>query len=219
MARLRSALVVFLLALACRAVPSAIPLADIGEGREVEDGALSRNRVAPADRKFGSDESESFDLDADETIAVVAGVAGDAGDAGAPEGGVATSDAGAGLPWAGEYFGKDRHETRIAGRTEDVELDDKAHTRVEQSTPDVALISLVSSAGGEVICSMKNRVTGDRAELEPGESCPPLRLLPPLTLKGSAKLDGDRLVVDLEGHGTFPAGDVDVAYHFEGQRR
>jgi hypothetical protein len=219
MARPRSALVVVLLAFACRALPSAIPLADVGEGRELEDGALSRNRVAP-DRKSKSDDSGSSDFDADETITVVAVDSGDAGDAGAPEAGVTSSDAGdAGPRWAGEYFGSDRHATRISGKTEDEELDDKAHTRVEEPTPGVALISLVSSASGEVICSMKHRVTGDRAELEPGESCPPLRLLPPLTIEGTAKLDGDTLVVELEGEGSFPAGEVEVEYRFEGKRR
>jgi len=219
MARHRSALVVVSLAFACGALPSAIPLADVGKGREFEDGALSRNRVAP-ERKSRIIDSDSSDFDADETIAVVAADAGDAGDAGALDAGVATSDAGeAGLRWAGEYFGNDRHATRISGKTEDLELDDKAHTRVEEPTPGVALISLVSSASGEVICSMKNRVTGNRAELEPGESCPPLRLLSPLTLEGSDKLDGDTLVVELEGRGSFPAGDVEVEYRFEGKRR
>jgi hypothetical protein len=220
MARLRSALSVFLVVGACRALPSASPLADVGEGREFEDGALSINRVASPDRKSGFDDSDSSDLDADETISVVAAGRVDAGDAGVPEAGLLTSDAGDGGPrWAGEYFGKDRHTTRISGKTEDEELDDKAHTRVEETAPGVALISLVSSASGEVICSMKHRATGNRAELEPGESCPPLRLLAPLTLEGTAKLEGDTLVVSLQGRGTFPAGDVEVEYSFEGKRR
>jgi hypothetical protein len=198
-------------------------LADVGTGRELDDGALSRNRVAPAERKSGAGDFNSSDSDADETIAIVAD-AGDAADAGVPEAGVASSDAGdAGSLWAGEYFGKDRHASRISGKTEEVELDDKAHTRVEETAPGVALISLVSSASGEVICAMKHRVTGERAELVPGEFCPPLRLMSPLTVEGRAKLDGDALVVDLEGHGRFPVGDesidFDVEYHFEGKRR
>jgi hypothetical protein len=224
MVRLRSALVFLALAFACRALPSAVPLADTGEGRAFDEGALGRNRVA-LERKSGGDDSDSFDMDSDETITVVAAVdAGDAGDAGAPEAGIASSDAGdTGTRWAGEYFGKDRHEERISGRPEKVELDDKAHTRVEEPVPGVALITLVSSASGEPICSMRHRMTGDRAELESGQSCAPLSLMPPLTLTGSAKLAGDSLVLDLEGHGRFPAGDetidLDVQYHFEGKRR
>lgn len=224
MPRLRSALALLSLVAACRALPSAIPLADVGTGREFEDGALSRNRVATADRKSGAGDFDSSDIDADETIAIVAADAGDTADAGVPEAGVASSDAGdAGSRWAGEYFGKDRHASRISGKTEEVELDDKAHTRVEETSPGVAVISLVSSASGEVICALKHRVTGDRAALEPGEFCPPLRLMSPLTVEGSAKLDGEALVVELEGHGKFPVGDetidIDVEYRFEGKRR
>jgi hypothetical protein len=47
--------------------------------------------------------------------------------------------------------------------------------------------------------------------------------MPPLTLEGKAKLEGDELEVDLEGHGEFSTGDeslsIDVEYHFEGKRR
>ena len=157
-------------------------------------------------------------------MVVVAAASADAGDAGLPEAGAPPADAGdAGGAWAGEYFGSDRHRIRLSGQPERVELDDKAHTRVEQPSPDRVLISLVSSSDGTVICTVKARVTGNRAELEAGESCAPLDLRPPLALEGKAKLDGDELELDLEGHGQFPIGDesiaVDVEYHFEGKRR
>jgi len=220
MSRLRSSIVTLGLLAACRALPSAIPLADTGEGRP-EDGALGRNRVSQSARTSGPSGSDD-DGDADETVTIVASVA-DAGDAGPPEGGVTAADAGdAGGRWAGEYFGSDRHTRSIKG-TKEVELDDKAHTRVEEPSPGVALFSLVSSASGEVICGMRARVTGDRAELEPGASCAPLDLKPPLALKGSATLEGDELELEIEGHGEFPVGDesieLDVEYHFEGKRR
>jgi hypothetical protein len=94
---------------------------------------------------------------------------------------------------------------------------------VEEPAPEVVLISLVSSSDGKVICGVKARVTGNQAKLEPGESCAPLDLRPPLALEGNAKLAGDELTLDLEAHGEFPAGDdsiaIDVEYHFEGKRR
>ncbi|HEX6276737.1 MAG TPA: hypothetical protein VFZ53_27025 [Polyangiaceae bacterium] len=223
MLRLRSALAVLGLVAACRALPSSIPLADTGEGRAFEDGALSRNRVplvqggareAPAD--------DEDDDDADETITVQAS-RGDAGDAGVPEAGVAVADAAAGSGWAGEYFGSDRHVRRMTGLPDDVALDDKAHTRVEESSPGALVISLVSSADGQVICALRARAEGNAATIEAGESCPGLMLMPPLSIEGTAELAGDRLEVSLEGHGEFPAEDrtldVDVEYRFEGKRR
>jgi hypothetical protein len=222
MSRLRSALALLGLAFACRALPSAIPLADTGEGRVLEEGALSRNRV-----HLGQHKSPNGDFDdvskADDAVTIVANPA-DAGDAGTPEAGALASDAGdAGSRWAGEYFGSDRQVKRLSGKAEEVEDDDKAHTRVEEPLPGVALVSLVSSADGTVICGMKMRITENRAELNAGDTCAPLFLIPPLTVKGTAKLDGETLELDLEGHGEFPGEDgtleMDVEYHFEGKRR
>jgi hypothetical protein len=217
------ALVFWCLVVGCRALPSSTPLADTGEGRSVDDGALSRNRVPLSGHSPKSDDSDDDFSRAEDSVTIVA-AAGDAGDAGTSDAGALPSDAGdaAGL-WAGEYFGSDRHKTRLSGQPERVELDDKAHTRVEEPAPGSLLISLVSSSDGKVICGMKARATGNRAELEPGESCAPLDLRPPLALTGKAELSGDELELDLEGHGEFPIGDdsikVDVEYHFEGKRR
>jgi hypothetical protein len=221
MSRLRSALVCLGLLGACRALPSAIPLADTGEARAFEEGALGRNRVSSG--KGARAEGDEGLLDADDTVTVIAGPV-DAGDAGLPEAGTAAADAGGtGGAWAGEYYGSDRHATRATDVPDKVELDDKAHTRVEQPSADRVVISLVSSGDGSVICTLKARVADTRAELEKGESCPGLFLMPPLEVEGSAKLDGDRLELDLEGHGEFPADDrsleMDVEYHFEGKRR
>ena len=115
MLRLRSALVLAFAFGACRALPSAMPLADTGVARVFDEGALGRNRGPLSERKGGvavSDDESSFD--ADETIQVVASVP-DAGDAGAVEAGALSSDAGnVGGRWAGEYFGSDRHVMRTS---------------------------------------------------------------------------------------------------------
>jgi hypothetical protein len=224
MLRLRTALVLAFVFGACRALPSAIPLADIGEARAFDEGALGRNRVPLSEGQGGPGESDDeFSSDSDDTVEVVAAVV-DAGDAGAIEAGVTVSDAGTGDGrWAGEYFGSDRHVLRTSGEADKVEVDDKAHTRVEEPSPGVAVISLVSSSDGQVICALRTKVTGDRAELEPSASCPGLFLMPPLAVEGFAKLEGDALEVDIEGHGAFPAGsdtiEMDVEYHFNGKRR
>jgi hypothetical protein len=223
MLRLRSALVLAFVFGACRALPSAIPLADTGEARAFDEGALGRNRVPLSARQDSVAESDDDSSDTAETIAVVVS-APDAGDAGAVEAGAPASDAGnAGGRWAGEYFGSDRHVLSASGEPDKVEIDDKAHTRVEEPSPGVAVVSLVSSSDGTVICALRTKVTGNRAELEPGAACPGLFLMPPLAVEGFAKLDGDALAVELEGHGKFPAGadtiEMDVEYHFTGKRR
>jgi hypothetical protein len=221
MSRLRTVLVLAFVFGACRALPSATPLADTGEARAFDEGALGRNRVARQGGAVESDDEGSFD--SDETIEIAAAVV-DAGDAGAVEAGATEGDAGnVGGRWAGEYFGSDRHVLRTSGGPDKVEVDDKAHTRVAEPSPGVAVVSLVSSSDGQVICALRTKVTGDRAELEPGASCPGLFLTPPLAVEGSARLEGDALEVDLEGHGVFPAGsdtvEMDVEYHFDGKRR
>ena len=218
----RRALVGLVLAFGCRALPSAIPLADTGVGRSVEDGALARNRVPFGERKSTSDDGDEEGSKADEVVSVVA--SSDAGDAGVTEAGTAAADAGdGGGLWAGEYFGSDRQATLIEGKTEKVDLDDKAHTRVEEPSPGVVVFTLVSSGDGQPICSVKAHASGERAELDSGEYCAPLFLMAPLTVEGKAKLDGDRLELDLGGHGEFPAEDgtidMGVEYHFEGRRR
>jgi hypothetical protein len=223
MVRFTRALASFVLFSACRAVPSATPLADTGEGRSFEDGALSRNRVPRAARAPSPSDDDHDASKVDETI-VIAASAADAGDSGAPDAGVALGDAGtAGSAWAGEYFGSDRHATRATGIPEKVELDDKAHTRVAEPSPGVVVFSLVSSGDGTVICSLKASATGNRAEVDPGESCGGLFLMPPLAVEGSAKLTGDELELKLEGHGEFPGEDraieMDIEYRFEGKRR
>jgi hypothetical protein len=223
MLRFTRALASLVLFSACRAVPSATPLADTGDSRSFEEGALSRNRIPRAERATRPGDEKDELTDVDETI-VIAEAAVDAGDAGTPDAGLALGDAGTpGSAWAGDYFGSDRHVTRATGIPEKVELDDKAHTRVAEPSPGVVVFSLVSSGDGSVICSLKARATGNRAEVEPGESCGGLFLMPPLAVEGSAKLDADELELELEGHGEFPGEDrpiaMDIEYHFDGKRR
>jgi hypothetical protein len=206
MSRLRLVLACLVSFAACRTLPSSTPLADTGEGRSFDDGALSRNRVPPAERASrashdGHEDEHEDEDDVDETVLVVATAAVPT-DAGAPEAADASTDAGSkGSAWAGEYFGSDRHVRRVTGVPDETALDDKAHTRVEEPTPGELVISLVSSADGQVICAVKATAKGNHAELGSGESCPGLMLMPPLEVSGSARLDGDRLVVELEGHG------------------
>jgi hypothetical protein len=221
MPRVRSTLAVLGLLAACRTLPSAIPLADTGVGRSEPEGALALNRVSMSARGLGNTDADEESFDEAETVSVAHDPTADAG---VPEAGSTAVDGGeSGGRWAGEYFGSDKQTTRLEGKPEKVDLDDKAHTRVEEPSSGVILISLVSSGNGELICSMRAKTDGNRAELEPGASCPGLYVMPPLAIQGSAKLDGDELEFDVEAHGEFPADDepitVDVDYHFEGKRR
>jgi hypothetical protein len=150
-------------------------------------------------------------------------------DGGATDAAAPGADAGAEPTWPGEYYGSVRFAWRGADGREMVEVDDRAHTRVESAGPKSVVISVVNSATGEVICPLKASTAGNRATIRPGETCFGSPGQAAIVTDGRATLEGDRLVLDFRGY-LEPAGDEEEeeddegareegTYHFEGRRR
>ncbi len=210
---------------ACHELPSGIPLANAGG--VMEDTGTERDRRplahvdAPALQKEPKPSLPS-PAHGPPPVAVEAPL-----DAGVPDGGVGASDAGSGtVTWAGDYFGSDRLVRHFDGEADDVELDDKAHTRIEQSGTSSLVISIVNSASNDVICSVRASAQGSSASLEPGQSCFGDEGSTATVTDGRVSLSADRLVLDFNGKVVENDEDDDgdtlefhLEYHFDGRRR
>jgi hypothetical protein len=214
------------LAGACRALPSAVPLSNTGG--VLEDTGTDRDRQPQAALALGGNTVEAKPPAA--APARVSSTPEAAVDAGAPLAPLAAGDGGTVVAaWAGEYFGSDRLTRRFEGEPDDVELDDKAHTRVEVPSPNALLISIVNSASGETICALHATAQGAGATLDAGQSCFGDEGSTATVTDGRVTLLADRLVLDFSGTVVASTGDDDdtdddsiefhLDYHFDGRRR
>lgn len=222
--RFRALLVAAGVVAACRALPSAVPLADSGKD-SAPSGANDRDRrsISTRDDGEGGGAADEAVVTAEPKSPTVVAAAADAG---MPESGSAPAgDSGATPQWPGEYYGSDRFVRRIDSEPDDVQTDDKAHTRVEQPSPSALLISVVNSASGDVICALRAGLSRDgasEATLESGQSCFAGEGVEARVTSGRATITGDLLTLDFEG--TVESEDDDEgsgrdSYHFEGRRR
>ena len=218
--------VVLLFIAACHELPSGVPLASVGG--VLEDTGTDRDRrplvefdAAPAQKD--SKPSVPLPLHGLPPTVVETPL-----DAGAPDAAVAASDAGTVVVgWAGDYFGSDRLVRHFDGEADDVELDDKAHTRIELSGTSALVISIVNSASNDVICSLRGTAQGATAVLEPGQSCFGDENSTATVTNGHLSLTADRLVLDFEGKVVENDEDDEdgdtlefrLEYHFDGRRR
>lgn len=139
-----------------------------------------------------------------------------------PEAGAA--EAGVRAAIAGTYAGKDRAIIRMSGKPEQTEDDPKARITVAEQGSDAVGITLINSADGTPICTLKAKLQGDRGEVTPGQPCfasgPGVKSV---VQRGSATFAGKRLTVDLliemsvSAAGQSATGTID--YHFEGTRQ
>jgi len=215
---------VVLLLAACQALPSGVPLANTGG--VLDDDGTSRDRrassAAPGDvgvvlpsavPSLGARSSPSSGVEPPPASSV-ASLPSSAADAGAH---VAT--------WAGDYYGSDKLVRRFDGDADDVELDDKAHTRVEEPSPGALLISIVNSATGDTICALRATAHGTEATVSEGQSCFSEQGTTASLASGRATLQGDRLSLEFSGKVVAEPdedGDTiefDLEYHFDGKRR
>ncbi len=212
---------------ACKALPSAVPLSNTGG--VLEDTGTDRDRQPQAALAFGGGSVETKAPPPSPTRGPSA--AADAPvDAGAPVAAATAGDGGVvAVTWAGEYFGNDRLTRHFEGEPDDVELDDKAHTRVEVPAPNALLVSIVNSASGDVICALHATAEGATATLDAGQSCFGDEGSTATVTDGRVTLSGDRLVLDFSGTVVASTGDEDgtdddtiefhLDYHFDGRRR
>ena len=210
---------------ACHELPSGVPLANAGgvledTGTERDRRPLPRLEAATPPRE--SKPSLPSPAHGPPPAALEATL-----DAGAPDGGIAATDAGSSAAsWAGDYLGSDRLVRHFDGEADDVELDDKAHTRVEQSGTTNLVISIVNSASNDVICSLHASAQGASASLDPGQSCFGDENSTATVTDGHLSLGADRLVLDFNGKVVENDEDDEdgdtlefrLEYHFDGRR-
>ncbi len=217
----------FALVVACRTLPSSVPLSN--SGGVLEDTGTDRDRQPPSALAAGTAVTEPKPAAPPPPRAASAPAEAPV-DAGAPAPSATAGDAGtAAVAWAGEYYGSDRLTRHFEGEPDDVELDDKAHTRVEQTAPNALVVSVVNSASGEVICALHATPLGATATLDAGQSCFGDEGSTATVTEGRVTLTGDRLVLDFKGTVEASTGDDDgtdddtiefhLDYHFDGRRR
>ena len=211
---------------ACHELPSGVPLANAGG--VIDDTGTERDRRPLARADTAAPQKESKPSQPSPARGAPPVALETPLDAGVPDGGVATGDAGSNTPsWAGDYFGSDRLVRHFDGESDDVELDDKAHTRVEQSGTSNLVIAIVNSASNDVICSLHASAQGASASLDPGQSCFGDEGSTATVTDGHVSLSADRLVLDFNGKVVENDEDGDdgetlefrLEYHFDGRRR
>ncbi len=193
---MRRALSLLGLLLGCQALPSGVPLANTGG--VLEDNGTARDRRAQA--------APLPSTDAVVSVAPVgtprpgpSAVAQALPDAGAPPP-TSSEDAGVTVAgWAGDYYGNDKLVRHFEDEPDDVELDDKAHTRVEQRSSDSLVISIVNSASGETICALHATLHGTSASLDSGQSCFGEEGANASVTDGRITRDAERLSLDFSG--------------------
>lgn len=208
---------------ACHTVPSAVPLANTGA--PPEDTGTARDRRAPVEVAGEQPKHEAHPAETAASHTPPSAPSASAAEAKPPAAGA--DDAGTRAPWPGDYYGSDKLVRHVDEEPDDVELDDKAHTRVERKSNDSLVISIVNSASGDVICALTATADGTQASLDPGQSCFGEQGLVATVTGGSATLSGDRLTLDFSGKlvpedtGDDDEGDFELAleYHFEGRRQ
>lgn len=211
----------------CQRLPSLTPLADSG-GADVAPSSRVDRRALGGGSNVDEQEAEEDGAEEFVVTAQVTGVELGVPDAGAATDGAAPpADAGPEPTWPGEYYGSDRFAWRGADGREMVEVDDRAHTRVETNGPKAIVISIVNSATGDVICPLNATTSGNRATIQRRETCFGSPDQAAIVTDGRATLDGDRLVLDFRGHldstgeddEDEEGGREEGSYHFDGRRR
>jgi hypothetical protein len=222
--RVRALGVVLALA-ACQALPSSVPLANTG-GVLTDDGTTRDRRASAKLPETPNVVLPSAGPNVTARSSAAPSSKEPAPDAGSSTPPASTADAGTlAVVWAGEYYGSDKLVRHFEGDSDDVELDDKAHTRVEEPSPGTLLISIVNSATGETICALKATAKGGEATVNDGQSCFSEEGATASLSSGRASITGDRLVLDFAGKVEAEAdedGDTiefGLEYHFDGRRR
>ncbi len=212
------------LVVACQALPSGTPLANTGG--VLDDDGTSRDRRA----KSESSGESSATLGASVTASVPRSSPSPVSEP-PPDAGAALADAGSGdagvvaSTWPGEYFGSDKLVRHFDDAADDVELDDKAHTRVAETSPGALLVSIVNSASGDTICALRATAHGNEASVDKGQSCFGEEGMTATLNEGRVKLEGERLILDLtiklvaEADDDGESIELSLEYHFDGKRR
>ncbi len=202
------------------------PLAEEQEEDELPDRPRSKSGstgsgVQDAGADVGGDTEVADGSESTEDDTTDAGDAGDAGDA---EPGPISGDAAA-ASFVGEFTGTDVTTMRWEAEPEEKYPDPTASVRIEsKSATEVTIVVIFTPTGGP-FCSLTGTVNGNSADIAPGQTCPEAELNLGWTASvtsGKATLDGDQLVLEVEGDlEAQPGGDPRTGkfgYRFEGSR-
>lgn len=219
------------LALACaRELPSTAPLGsgplaarpgELEAPQWIPEEPTPKRRAAEPETPSEPDEPEEPEEPSKPPEEAVA----DARDAGAPDA-AAVADGGevATAPrWAGEYRGEDVSRIRFQEVPERVERDPAARVAVTDRGAGSLGFGLLDSTNGQTICTLQGTVRGDRASIDPGQTCFAAEATSGVIEQGSAKLEKDTLTLDLKVTVRLQLGgdtlEGNIDYHFEGRRR
>ncbi|HVJ18849.1 MAG TPA: hypothetical protein VM686_25685 [Polyangiaceae bacterium] len=220
--KLRQSLLAALVIVACgRELPSSTPLGGILDDG-LSQGYTPDRRARETDAGEVSEVAESKETDAGAPDAAVAKQ--DVPDSGTVDAGaVDAASADAAVKWAGEYVGSDLQVTRIQGRPDIRQPDDKARTRVEDKGSGRIALVIVNSLNGDTICSLNASTQGASATIDRGQNCFSAEEVDVTVESGSADLKGDRLIFDVKASLEGVVGDDkiegSVDYHFDGRRK
>jgi hypothetical protein len=208
----------------CHSLPSGAPLSNTGG--ILEDDGTARDRRASSDSEPHTDATVAHATTTAVPRALPSAAPDAPSDAGVAPPPSKTTEATKGEPvWPGDYYGSDKLVRHFEEEADDVELDDKAHTRIEQPSPGALLISVVNSASGETICALHATAHGADASLDPGQACFNEEGADASVTSGKVTLAGDRLMLDFSGKVVAEMDDdgdtleFTLDYHFDGRRR
>lgn len=182
--------------------PSPDSPAAAGAAQPDEEADDDDDEEAPADEQEEPADGASSDDDDDE---------------GDPTAGV--------VRFAGSYSGTDVLTYRIENVPERSQTDDQAKIRIDEESPTEIRIVIINTATGEDMHALRALVSGNLAEIEPGQPCfapEGQTAFAAEVMAGTALLEGDRLTLEARGELSLEIADQqvhgDLEYTFEGSR-
>lgn len=128
--------------------------------------------------------------------------------------------------WDGEYAGEDVSTYRFEGAPDRVQRDANAKTRVKRED-NVVHLTIVDSSNGKDLCTFNGKVEKMTATIDAGQECfaseEGIVRTRGVVKSGTARIDGDKLVIEAELDFEFRAADRlregRLSYRFEGKRK
>jgi hypothetical protein len=133
------------------------------------------------------------------------------------------SDAAPAALFAGEYRGKDHQTIRVAGMPDESVDDPNARLTVEKRTNGTLGFTPYYSDTGKPVCTLSGKANANVASIDAGQSCFAMGPMKTTVKSGSARIEGDRLTleVNMELEVTLPDATRrgSLEYRFEGRRK
>jgi hypothetical protein len=126
------------------------------------------------------------------------------------------------VSFAGDFYGKDTNVMRMPGMPATPEEDPKARVTVTEER-DKTLAFALYGEGGKVACTLHATASGNSARFSAGEKCFDDPRIASRVSRGTARIDGDlltlELVFDMEFRVSDQSASGSLEYRFEGRRK